>query len=979
MNSLAHDEHTGETQLAAVRGPIVDRNGEPLALSAETRSVYARPKKVVESSTPAERSKLAAILMMMPISLESKLNKAAPFVWLERRISPDKAQAAEALGIDGIGTISEYKRFYPESNLAASVVGLAGMDGQGLSGLELQYDKLVRGEAVELSFYHDALGHPIFDSPLALKAPEPGAQLELTIDSSIQSLAETELGGGSEVQSGAKRGSAIVLDPFTGEVMAMANVSADGAELHDRLHNPAVRGRVRARLDDEGNSRLDCAGRSRDHDRRTILLRERALHDRSAHDPRSQPSRMARISAGIIEVSSNIGASKIALTLGSERYYEGLRAFGIGSRTGIDLPGEAGGLLSKPSGWKEIDLANHGFGQGVAVTPIQLAVAYAAIANGGNIVRPYVVRAAYDAEGHAILTHTPQVLRRAIAPDIAHQMNLLLRNVVMSDGGTAAKARVDGFIVAGKTGTAQMVNPENGTYFQNRHVSSFVGFLPADDPRLLILVALYDVGHEHFGGLIAAPVFSEIAQGAVRDLNITAPSEAGMIPMPDFGKDSSGESRPQERAADRWTTICRVLTGSKLTRATPNFSGLSLRRAMELARVSRVNVDVHGGGYVVAQEPGAGAPLNHATVKLDAGADRRGQRSRNRGGRERRAGIVFQRRRLGARQAKVKLGELLEGLDVRRIDGDLNVEITGLSYDSRQTWPGHLYFSTARDAKRNRANIEDALNRGARAVVVDGWDGGMARPAATLVESERPRLLMGAAASRFFGAPSERVDLIGITGTSGKTTTSYILASIFEAAGMPAGIIGTIGIFIGGKKIYSGLTTPESIDFESALAQMEREGVRHVAAEVSSIGIAEGRVDALNFRACMFTNLGRDHLDYHKTIEDYFAAKLRLFTEILPRSKRANTVAVVRGDDPFGRRVLDSVKGSKISFGMDRSLDVHPETFDADLRGIRATVSVLGKKIKIESPLLGEINLLNILGASGSVGGPGYRYGCGGG
>jgi UDP-N-acetylmuramoyl-L-alanyl-D-glutamate--2,6-diaminopimelate ligase len=312
----------------------------------------------------------------------------------------------------------------------------------------------------------------------------------------------------------------------------------------------------------------------------------------------------------------------------------------------------------------------------------------------------------------------------------------------------------------------------------------------------------------------------------------------------------------------------------------------------------------------------------------------------------------------------VKLGELLNGLDVRRIDGDLNVEITGLSYDSRQTRPGHLYFSTARDPKRNRANIDDALNRGARAVVVAGWDGGLARPAVTLVECERPRILMGAAASRFFGAPSERLDLIGITGTSGKTTTSYILASIFEAAGMPAGIIGTIGIFIGAKKIYSGLTTPESIDFESALAAMEREGVRHVAAEVSSIGIAEGRVDAVSFRACIFTNLGRDHLDYHATMEDYFAAKLRLFTEILPRSRRESTVAVVRGDDPFGRRVLESVKGSKISFGMDRSLDVYPEKFDASLSGIRATLSVLGKKIEIDSPLVGEINLLNILGAS---------------
>ncbi|HYL60110.1 MAG TPA: UDP-N-acetylmuramoyl-L-alanyl-D-glutamate--2,6-diaminopimelate ligase [Candidatus Acidoferrales bacterium] len=312
----------------------------------------------------------------------------------------------------------------------------------------------------------------------------------------------------------------------------------------------------------------------------------------------------------------------------------------------------------------------------------------------------------------------------------------------------------------------------------------------------------------------------------------------------------------------------------------------------------------------------------------------------------------------------MKLGELLKGLDVRRIDGDLNVEIAGLSYDSRTAGPGHLYFSMARDAARNRANIDDALNRGARAVVVSGGGVETARPAVTFVECERPRLLMGAVASRFFNAPSERVDLIGVTGTSGKTTTTYILASILEAAGMPAGIIGTVGIFVSGKKIYSGLTTPESIDFESALARMERSGVNHAAAEVSSIGIQEGRVDSLNFRACLFTNLGRDHLDYHSTIENYFAAKLRLFTEILPQSRRTETVAVVNGDDPYGRRVLDAVKGRKVSFGLDRALDVHPENFTTELNGTRATVSVLGKRIEIESPLVGEINLRNILGAS---------------
>ncbi|HEY6420307.1 MAG TPA: UDP-N-acetylmuramoyl-L-alanyl-D-glutamate--2,6-diaminopimelate ligase [Candidatus Binataceae bacterium] len=302
--------------------------------------------------------------------------------------------------------------------------------------------------------------------------------------------------------------------------------------------------------------------------------------------------------------------------------------------------------------------------------------------------------------------------------------------------------------------------------------------------------------------------------------------------------------------------------------------------------------------------------------------------------------------------------------EVTRVTGETAVEIAGLSYDSRATRPGHLFFSLARDAERNRANLEDALSRGARAVVVRGWDGGIARPAVTLVESARPRLLMGAAASRFYGAPSERVDLIGITGTAGKTTTAYLLASIFEAAGLGAGIIGTIGIFIKGRKLSSGLTTPESIDFEAALADMEREGVRHAAAEVSSIGIEEGRVDALNFRACMFTNLGRDHLDYHGNMENYFAAKMRLFTEILPRSRRADTVAVVRGDDPYGQRVLAAFGGRKVTFGMDCALDVHPESFTTDLSGIHATISALGKRVEISSPLVGEINLLNILGAS---------------
>src|SRR5581483_370774 len=312
----------------------------------------------------------------------------------------------------------------------------------------------------------------------------------------------------------------------------------------------------------------------------------------------------------------------------------------------------------------------------------------------------------------------------------------------------------------------------------------------------------------------------------------------------------------------------------------------------------------------------------------------------------------------------MRLGELCAGEPGVRIEGDAAMEIAGLSYDSRRVSPGDLFFSLARDPAQARANLEDAMARGARAVVVKAGDGVDARSAVTVVRCERPRRLMGAAAARWFDAPSRRLDLIGVSGTSGKTTTTYLLASIFEAAGAPAGIIGTVGIFVGSRKIYSGLTTPESLDFEAALAEMERAGVRRVAAEISSIGLAEHRVDALDFRACVFTNLGRDHLDYHGTQEEYFAAKLRLFTELLPQSSRRDALAVVNGDDPYGRRVLAAVKGRAVSFGLGRELDVHPLSYSAGTDGIRASVAALDKRVEVRSPLLGEINLLNILGAS---------------
>jgi cell division protein FtsI (penicillin-binding protein 3) len=615
LTSLARLEHTGEVELTAPRGPIVDRNGEALALSAETRSVYARPAQLLAASTAADRARLAAALGMTPAELAERLHRKAPFVWLRRHLAPERAQAAEALGLDGVGALSEYKRFYPEGPLAAPVVGLAGMDGQGLSGLELADDRLIRGEPVALRFYHDALGHPIFDSPLALRTPQPGARLVLTLDARIQALAESQLA--DEVrQSGARRGAAVVLDPFSGEVLALASVAADGASVGERLHNTAVQDAFEPGSTMKGllasialtdgviapHQQIYCEDGAYTIGRRTI-------HDDSRHGWLDL--------GGIIEVSSNIGAAKIALKLGAERFYHGLRAFGLGERTGIDLPGEASGILRKPASWREIDLANHGFGQGVAVTPIQLAAAYAAIANGGYLVRPFVVKAAYDAAGDPILTRTPEVRRRVITPEVAHRMNRLLRGVVNGPDGTGRLARVGDFIVAGKTGTAQMVNPATGAYYQSRLVASFVGFVPADDPRLVILVVLYDVAHGHFGGLVAAPVFSQIAAGALRDLNVASPAQpyesASLLPakltsLPRAATDDT----PAAAIADHDATAAALVSPD----ATPDFSAMSLRQAIALAHRRHLDLTVEGDGYVIAQNPAPGAPLGTRPISL---------------------------------------------------------------------------------------------------------------------------------------------------------------------------------------------------------------------------------------------------------------------------------------------------------------------------------------------------------------------------
>jgi cell division protein FtsI (penicillin-binding protein 3) len=635
--SVGRSEHSAQMDLAAIRGPIVDRDDKPLALSAETRSIYARPRTLLANGSLADQVQLAGKLGLTTSELRSHLMHGAPFVWLQRHLSPARARAVEQLGLDGVGIVSEYKRFYPESNLAAAVVGLAGTDGQGLSGVELQYDRLIRGEPAQLHFYHDALGRPILDSPLELTNSKPGARLELTIDSTLQAEAENYLAD-QILQSGASRAAAVILDPFTGEVLGLANVTGNRLESDKRLHDTAVqdvfepgstmKGLLGAIALEDGV--LD-SGRQIYCEHGEWRLDHTTIHDDASYGWLNL--------GGIIEVSSNIGAAKIALAVGRLRFYQGMAAFGLGHKTGIDLPGEGKGLLPPASSWRQVDLANHGFGQGVAVTPIQMAIAYAAIANGGVVMRPYVLKAAYDADGQPLVIHGPEALRRALRPAVAHSMNSLLRGVVNGRDGTAHLAQVADVTVAGKTGTAQMVNPATGTYYRNRLVASFVGFLPADDPKLVILVVLYDVPRGRFGGLVAAPVFSRIASDAAQRLSMSSTrppiQAASMFPaLPLGGDDPAAAAEPDVTVPSDASAVGQPAdpTDSASAGSTPDvsglsqnegeaasknghvpdFRGLSLRSALAVARLHKLAVEVTGEGYVVQQQPAAGAPTSNA-------------------------------------------------------------------------------------------------------------------------------------------------------------------------------------------------------------------------------------------------------------------------------------------------------------------------------------------------------------------------------
>ncbi|MDT7043337.1 penicillin-binding protein 2 [Candidatus Nitronereus thalassa] len=519
MTKRANNQHHKMVTLDSNRGAIFDRQGRALALNLDVPSVYASPVSVKNPRLAANR--LSKILEVPRRELEERLRGNREFVWVKRKIDSEYATQVEALSIPGINMVKEKRRFYPKGTLLAHVLGFAGIDSQGLEGLEVGYEHYLQGQARKVLLHRDAFGRLIFPENQQEGDSLSGNTIHLTIDEVIQFMAEQALETAVE-KTNARGGSIIVMDPKTGGILAWTL-----RPTFDPNHVAAVspeQWRNRAVTDPyEPGSTMK------------IMLAAAALEENLMKPDSLIYAGDGKVSisgtvihdhkkAGwvtfreAIQESSNVAAAKIALELGKDRLYRYLRGFGFGEKTGIDLPGESVGILSKTEQWSGRTLPSMAMGQEIAVTPLQLVTAVAAIANGGALMKPYIVERIRTTQGGSVWTREPEIRRHPIGPQAAQTLTTLLENVV--EQGTGSQAAIHGYRVAGKTGTAQKVDPETRAYSSSKSVSSFVGFAPAEDPRFVMLVVIDEPQGRGWGGAVAAPVFREVGAQVLRHLKV---------------------------------------------------------------------------------------------------------------------------------------------------------------------------------------------------------------------------------------------------------------------------------------------------------------------------------------------------------------------------------------------------------------------------------------------------------------------------
>lgn len=523
LSQQAADQYEKQQTIQGKRGTIFDANHQVMAVSIETDSVAAYPALIVEK--PKAAAQLAKVLHLDKKTVRQKLEKGRSFVWIKRQVSPKEVKAVKQLKLHGVDFLKEHSRFYPNTTLASQVVGFAGIDGHGLEGMEFYYDQELNGSQATFTVLKDALGRG-FKAEVHSSIGQTGHNLILTIDRQIQFITEQALMQ-SVTEFQACSGMAIVMEPRTGAILAMAHYPFFNPNNFRRYHREDWRNRALTDPFEPGSTMkifsAAAAIQSGSSQPSTIFYCENGSYVIGRHTVNDTKPHSWLSLQQIVKYSSNIGAVKIVEAIGAQTLYQSLKDFGFGERTQIDCPGESVGALSHYKHWTSVDSGAIAFGQGVSVTALQLIAAASALANDGMLMKPYLVQAVTDANGRPIRKVEPSPQRQVVSPEVARTVRRIMRTVI-TPGGTGTEAEINGYSVCGKTGTAQKIG-KDGTYAPNRYMASFVGFAPTEQPVLSVLVVVDEPKEIFYGGLVAAPVFRKIVKETMSYLNI-APQDS---------------------------------------------------------------------------------------------------------------------------------------------------------------------------------------------------------------------------------------------------------------------------------------------------------------------------------------------------------------------------------------------------------------------------------------------------------------------
>ncbi len=639
LANRARQQQQNAIETSPQRGELLDRQGRQLARSVQTVSLFLDPFGLDLGQLECTAQQLSQLLGMNYKELLSEFREAQTanrrFIWIARRLDADRANQLVAMNLPGLQSVLEPKRYYPNGSLAAHVLGYVGLDGDGLGGLERSYNSKIAGEPGRLFLEKDASGKPYQSYEIASK---PGQTVVLTIDQSIQYQAEQALNNAVKT-SRAKSGTVIVLDPRSGEILALANaptfdpnqVAASPAETRSNwalqnIYEPGSTFKVvafsaalekkLARVDDH----IDCQMGA-------ITVAGRVVHDHKPFGTLTIAEALAK--------SSNVAAIKLGLRVGDETMYDYMRSYGFGSKTGIELPGETAGLLRKVERWQPSSIGSIAIGQEVGVTPVQMVAAFGALANNGVRIAPHIIREVRNEAGAVVYQSQPEQ-RRVISSETAIALRGMLEGVTLR--GTAKQAQLDGYSAAGKTGTAQKIDPKTRAYSATKFVASFVGFAPVSNPQVVIIVVIDEPGGAYHGGDVAAPIFREVAEQILPILgvmpDIETKSAPDLVAQVDENPERAAKLREDQARAEeeRKATLPTVDTnggrggevvyavGTRRAMLMPDLRGRSVRDVARTAAQLGLQLEARGEGRVYKQSPAAGSEVNTGqTIYVDFG------------------------------------------------------------------------------------------------------------------------------------------------------------------------------------------------------------------------------------------------------------------------------------------------------------------------------------------------------------------------